>query len=147
MCDIRLEREFPVTQQRLFEMLSTQAQLLQWWGHDGWTMMDENLDLSRLGPWFADMRSEEGHRFKLSGQVTRVSPFDVIGFTWGWHDEADQRGIESHVTFTISATAKGARLVLDHRNLASDESAAQHERGWGGPLSRLERLSSIPSTP
>lgn len=143
MSDIRLEREYPVTQKRLFEVLTTQSSIVQWWGHDGWIMIEERLDFSRTGPWFADMRSEEGNRFKLSGQVTRVSPHDIIGFTWGWHDEEDQRGPESHVTFTIAETAKGARLVVDHRELVSDDIAAQHERGWGGPLSRLERLLSI----
>ena len=140
MSDIRVEREFNVTPQRLFEVVTTNAGLLQWWGHDGWTMRDQQLDFSRIGPWHSAMLSEEGNLFKMSGHVTKVEPVHTIGFTWGWHDADDQRGAESHVTFTIVESAKGAKLIIDHRELATDDIAAQHAKGWGGPLAKLERL-------
>lgn len=140
MSDIRLEREFAVSPARLFEALSRNADIIQWWGHESWAMQDENLDFSREGPWHAAAVGEAGNIYKLSGQVTKVSPHKTIGFTWAWHDPDDRRGPESHVTFTISETARGARLVIDHRDLPSDDIAARHEEGWGGPLSRLARL-------
>jgi uncharacterized protein YndB with AHSA1/START domain len=140
MSDIRLERDFAVTPARLFKALSTHALLMQWWGHDGMQIPDERLDFSRLGPWHAVMISDEGNRFKMSGQVTHVDPPHSIGFTWGWHDPDDQRGPESHVMFTVEKTSKGARLTIDHRALPNDDVARQHEKGWGGPLNRLERL-------
>lgn len=140
MADLRLEREFPVTPLRLFEVLSMRAELVRWWGHDGWSFASEHMDFSRTGPWHADMRSEEGNRYKLSGQVTRVSPPDTIGFTWAWHDDQDQRGPESHVTFSVVETAKGAKLIVDHRDLPTDDIAARHAQGWAGPLGRLARM-------
>ncbi|MBD3665068.1 SRPBCC family protein [Sulfitobacter aestuariivivens] len=140
MSDIRLEREFGVSPARLFEVISSNAGLLEWWGHDGWTMRDEQLDFTREGPWHAAMLSDEGNLYKLSGQVTKVEPIETIGFTWGWHDPDDNRGAESHVTFTVQEMATGSKLVINHRELPSDDIAAQHERGWGGPLGRLERL-------
>ena len=142
MADIRLEREFSVSPERLFEVLSTRAALVQWWGHDGMTLPDEQLDFSTLGPWHASMVSDEGNRFKMSGQVTRVDPPRTVGFTWGWHDPDDQRGAESHVTFTVVETAEGAKLIIDHRELLSEEVAARHSAGWVGPLARLERFLS-----
>lgn len=139
MSDIRLEREFAVTPERLFEVISTRAELLRWWGHDGWTFTEEHIDFSRTGPWFADMRSEEGNRFKVSGEVTLVRPPHTIGFTWAWHDAQDRRGPESHVTFTVKESGVGAQLIVDHRELAGDDIAAQHAKGWSGPLERLSR--------
>ena len=50
MAEITLEREFAVTSERLFEALSKRAELVRWWGHDGWTFTDENIDFSRPGP-------------------------------------------------------------------------------------------------
>lgn len=140
MSDIRLEREFAVTPERLFEVISTRADLVRWWGHDGWTFSDENIDFSKTGPWFADMRSDEGNRYKMSGQVTLVRPPHAIGFTWAWHDEDDNRGHESHVTFTVKESGVGAQLVIDHRELATDDIAAQHAKGWAGPMGRLSQL-------
>lgn len=140
MSEIRLEREFGVTPARLFEVISRRAELIRWWGHESWTFVSEHMDFSRTGPWHADMRSDEGNRYKLSGQVTKVAPPDTIGFTWAWHDPQDKRGPESHVTFTVVESEKGAKLIVDHRDLPSDDIAAQHNRGWGGPLGKLERM-------
>ncbi|MGJ8618051.1 MAG: SRPBCC family protein [Sulfitobacter sp.] len=140
MPDIRLERSFNVSPERLFKVISSRASLVQWWGHDGMTLPDEQLDFSRLGPWHSEMLSDEGNRFKMSGQVTHVEPPKTIGFTWGWHDPDDHRGEESHVTFTVVETATGAKLIIDHRDLPSDEVAARHSTGWNGPLTRLERF-------
>jgi uncharacterized protein YndB with AHSA1/START domain len=104
------------------------------------TLPEEQLDFSKPGPWYSVMLSDEGNRFKMSGQVTRVEPPSTIGFTWGWHDPDDQRGEESHVTFTVVGTATGSKLIIDHRDLPSDEVAARHSTGWNGPLTRLERF-------
>ncbi len=41
MSDIRSEREFPVSPVRLFEALSRHADIIQWWGHESWTLQDE----------------------------------------------------------------------------------------------------------
>ena len=140
MPDICLERIFKVSPERLFEVLSSHAMLIQWWGHDGMTLPEEHLDFSKLGPWHSVMLSNEGNRFKMSGQVTRIEPPNTIGFTWGWHDTDDQRGPESHVTFTVVETADGAKLIIDHRELPTDEIAARPASGWAGPMARLERF-------
>ncbi|MGC1497660.1 MAG: SRPBCC domain-containing protein [Sulfitobacter sp.] len=140
MADIRVEREFKVTPIRLFEVISSQVMLIQWWGHDGMTLPEENLDFSKLGPWYSVMISDEGNRFKMSGQVTRVDPPNAISFTWGWHEDADHRGPESHVTFTVVETAKGSKPIIDHRELPTQEIAARHATGWSGPMTRLARF-------
>ncbi len=140
MSDIRLEREFKVSPARLFYVLTSDAQVLQWWGHDGWVMQDAQLDFTRTGPWYSVMLGEDGTLFKMSGVVTKVQPVETIGFTWAWHDGDDVRGHESHVTFTIQETSTGSKLVIDHRDLPTDENAASHARGWASPLGRLERL-------
>ena len=141
MADIRIIREFKTTPERLFQALTQQAEILNWWGHDGMTIPACSLDFSRPGPWFSEMIGSEGGRYKLSGQVTHVDPPKSVGFTWAWHDDQDQRGAESHVTFTVEDSGGGmARLTVDHRDLASEEIATRHEAGWtAGPLARLER--------
>lgn len=140
MSDILLEREFAVSPARLFRAISEHADLIRWWGHDGWTMVSEELDFTRTGPWHADMRSDEGNPYKLSGHVTRVNAPESIGFTWAWHDPEDKRGAESHVTLTVVETAKGSKLIVDHRELPSDDIAQGHMRGWSATLVRLIRL-------
>lgn len=137
MPDIQVTREYPVSAARLFEAVTRRSDILAWWGHVDLTIVDEVLDLSRTGPWYADMRGSEGGRYKMSGQVTHVQPPNSVGFTWGWHDEDDKRGPESHVTFSIEPLGETrARLVVDHREL-SEEAAETHPRGWAVNLERL----------
>ncbi|MEX0318061.1 MAG: SRPBCC domain-containing protein [Ruegeria sp.] len=138
MADLRLKREFPVAPEQLFAWVSDGPKLLQWWGPEGLHVPEHDLDFSRTGPWFSVMENGEGQRFKVSGHVTHVDAPKSVGFTWAWHDENDQRGDESHVTFTVEATDNGARLVLDHRELGDDEISASHEGGWTSSLRKLE---------
>lgn len=142
MPDLRLTRDFNVTPERLFNAITRRADLLRWWGPEGMDLPEEHLDFSRTGPWFSVMRNSEGQRYKVSGQVTHVTPPRSVGFTWAWHDDSDTRGAESHVTFTIEETDIGARLVIDHRDLGDDEASASHERGWTSTLNKLTNLLS-----
>ena len=140
MADLRLEREFAVAPNRLFEVVSTQAGLLQWWGPETTFVADHQLDFTHTGPWFSTIENTEGQRYKMSGQVTHVDPPKSVGFTWGWHDDTDKRGRESHVTFTATKTKNGARLILDHRELDGDEQSERHEMGWTSSLRKLAAL-------
>ena len=137
MADLRLEREFPVTPDQLFNWVSRTEHLLKWWGPEGLHVPEHAMDFTQVGPWFSVMQNGEGQKFKVSGQVTHVDPPKSVGFTWGWHDEADQRGEESHVTLTVEETTGGARLILDHRDLDDSEQSARHEEGWTSSLRKL----------
>lgn len=134
MVDVRLEREFGVSPEKLFRFVSGAKELMQWFGPEGVSVPDNDLDFSREGPWFAVMSNADGPFAKVSGHVTHVDPPRSVGFTWAWHDEDDQRGDETHVTFTVEATAKGARLIVDHREFATEDAAAAHNRGWESSL-------------
>ncbi len=138
MADLKLEREFPTTPENLFAWVSDGAKLLQWWGPEGVHVPEHDLNFSRTGPWYSIMKNAEGQTFKVSGYVTHVDPPNSVGFTWAWHDDQDQCGAESHVTFSVVATEIGARLVLDHRELADAEAAANHNMGWTSSLAKLE---------
>ncbi|MFK7940410.1 MAG: SRPBCC domain-containing protein [Roseovarius sp.] len=148
MADVHLTRTFKTTLARLFEVVTQEANILQWFGFDGMVFPDHQMDLGRTGPWHLQMRGADGARYKLSGQVTRVQAPHSVSFTWGWHDEADQRGAESRVTFTLLDLGDGrVRFDIDHRDLSSDEAATRHEQGWTmGALLRLERLMASEDT-
>ena len=137
MTDLRLEREFPVSPEKLFAWVSAPDKLLKWWGPEGMHLPEHNLDLSRTGPWYSILQNDEGQTFKMSGHVTHVDPPKSVGFTWGWHDPDDMRGVESHVTFTVLATSTGSRLLIDHRDLGDDEVSTSHESGWASALRKL----------
>lgn len=140
MPDLKLQRDFAVAPERLFEVISTQSGLLTWWGPEGMHVPEHALDFTAEGPWFSVMENSEGQQYRVSGQVTHVSSPRSVGFTWAWHDEQDNRGPESHVTFTVSACDTGARLTIGHHDLSDSDAAKGHEHGWRSSLNKLESL-------
>ena len=104
---------------------------------------EHDLGFARTGPWFSVMTNAEGQRFNVSGHVTHVDPPNSIGFTWAWHDEADRRGVESHVTIRlVPARNGGTDFSLHHADLPDADTAANHESGWTSSLRKLERIAN-----
>lgn len=141
MPTLTLERRFDAPIDRVFAFVTRREHLLKWWGHDGMTLPEHELGFDALGPWMSVLQSEEGNRFKMSGQVTHVDAPNSIGFTWAWHDENDRRGVESHVTIRlVPAQNGGTDMTLTHVDLPDQTVADSHVRGWTSTLNRLERL-------
>ena len=142
--DAEFIRDYAVSVDRLWKAVTRPDEIMQWFGPEGVRLAECDMDFTRAGPWMCVMIGlDSGNRFKNSGQVTHVRPPSQgsegsVGFTWAWHDDDDIRGAESHVTFTVSATETGARLVLTHRDLATMEAAQSHTRGWLSTLGKLD---------
>jgi uncharacterized protein YndB with AHSA1/START domain len=141
--DLNFVREYPVTLDRLWRAVTEPVQLIQWFGPEGVYIETAQLDFTRKGPWMCRMLGKEsGHVYKVSGQVTSIRPpangKATVGFTWAWHDDDDQRGHESHVTFEVEQTGKGARLTLIHLALDSVDAAQGHSRGWLSTFAKLD---------
>jgi len=139
MPDLHLQRDLPIAVADLWRFITTPEGLLSWWGPEGMTVPEHALDFTRTGPWFSVMVGSAGQRHKVSGEVTSVRDGQSVGFTWAWHDEADQRGPESHVTLSIAPLGVGrSRLTLNHVDLPEGAGDA-HEEGWTSCLRKLER--------
>ncbi len=141
MTTLVLERTFAAPVSLVFDFVTRRENLLNWWGPEGMHVPEDELDFSATGPWHSVMMNAEGKRFKVSGQVTKVKAPNLVAFTWGWHDETDARGHESHVMIEISETDDGqSKLVLSHQDLVDEESKTNHNMGWTSSLRKLERL-------
>lgn len=133
-----LERTYDVPPDRVFDVVTRADLLGRWWGPEGIVRSIGDLDFTRTGPWNSTMINAEGARFKVSGQVTRVERPVLVAFTWGWHDENDRRGRESHVTIELSAAGAGkTRFVLTHRDLPDADQQTRHAEGWTSSLRKL----------
>lgn len=143
MTDLRFERDFSADAETVFAFVTQTENLLKWWGPEGMTVPEHDLDFTRPGPWSSVMMSADGQRYKVTGEVIDVDPPKSVEFTWGWHDENDHRAHDSLVRFEIHPAGTGkTRFVLIHSGLADEESAKNHEMGWTSSLRKLERLAS-----
>ena len=142
MSTLKMEREFSADPERVFAYVTQPAHLVEWWGHEGTTLVEHQLDFSRPGPWFSIMMNAEGGTHKVSGEVLRVEAPHLVEFTWGWHDADDLRGHQSTVRFEVHSNGRGgALLTLIHRGLANEESVSNHKMGWTATFTKLERFA------
>ena len=142
MTDLTIERNFAADPQTVFDFVTRTEHLLKWWGPEGMSVPEYELDLTRPGPWSSVMMSADGKRFKVTGEVVGVNEPESVELTWAWHDENDRRGPESRVRFEICPDGNGGTLfTLTHSGLADEESKKNHEMGWTSSLRKLERLA------
>ncbi len=69
--------------------------------------------------------------FVMHGTVTRCEPPRLLSYTWGGGDEVTE------VTFELTPTDEGVRLVVTHRRLARPEDMAEVAAGWHAHLGLL----------
>lgn len=90
-----------------------------------------------------DFQPEVGHGFTLTGdwgsvdcKVLAIEPGRALAYTW------DAMGLESVVTWTLSATATGTHLRMEQAGFRPDQQQAFHGArfGWQKFLGQLETV-------
>lgn len=142
MSELRIERRLGAPPDKVYEFVTRPEHLVKWWGPEGMTIPEGDLDFTRKGNWWSVMANGEGGRYKVSGEVLVIDPPKALEFTWAWHDDADTRGHESRVRFEVHGeNGSGTLFKVIHTGLADEESAANHKGGWNSSLNKLELLS------
>jgi len=136
---VRIERLLKHPLERVFEFFSKEERLMSWFGPEGLHVTEGSLAFENQSSWFSVMTNGEGQRYKVSGQVTSFNAPTSIGFTWGWHDEQDNRGDESFVLVEFEAvSASETRLKLSHSDISDQATRDSHAQGWNSSLNSLE---------
>jgi uncharacterized protein YndB with AHSA1/START domain len=119
-----VEREMPYPPEKIWRAL-TQPQLIAEW-------LMKN-----------DFRPVVDHRFSLSAdwgavdcQVMAVEPNKTLSYTWGAY------GLESVVTWTLTATGAGTHLRMEQSGFRPDQQQAYHgaKAGWPRFFANLEQV-------
>lgn len=136
MSELRIERSYPIDSTQLYAYLTRAEYLVQWWGPEGARVSAANLDLSRPGPWSINIETPRGP-FEMTGEVLKVETDRLVEFTM---DVPGQKAPDSTVRFEIVPDgAHRSRLTLVQSGL-TDDMVEMGKRGWGGTLTRLERV-------
>ena len=119
-----VEREIPFPPEKIWRAL-TQPHLIAEW-------LMKN-----------DFKPEVDHRFNLRGdwgavecQVQTVEPNKTLSYTWG------AMGLESVVTWTLTATRTGTHLRMEQSGFRPDQQQAFHgaKFGWQKFFANLEQV-------
>ncbi|MBL4807170.1 MAG: SRPBCC domain-containing protein [Rhodobacteraceae bacterium] len=140
MATLTMERHFPAPPAKVFTFITQTDNLLLWWGPDGTTIPEHDLDFSRLGPWSALMVGPQGHGATVGGDVIAIDPPNFVELTLSFAIEDGQRGPESIIRFECIADDAGTRFVLTQTGLDPAHIEDMRTKGWNAAFARLEHL-------
>ncbi len=124
-----VEREFSFPPEKLWRAL-TQPHLIAEWlmKNDFKPVVGHNFSL-RMDP-------QPGWNGVIDCQVTVVEPNKALSFTWG------TLGLETAVTFTLTATATGTHLRVEQTGFPSDrpQNYQGAKYGWQQFFTKLETV-------
>ena len=124
-----IEREMPHSQEKIWRAL-TEGQLIEQW------LMNN------------DFQPEVGHHVKfrsvpvqgwngiVDSKVLLVEPISRLSYTW------DSMGMESVVAWTLTPTAGGTHVRMEHSGFRADQDAAYKgaSYGWQKFIGNLDRV-------
>lgn len=98
-----------------------------------------------IGAWLMtnDFKPVMDHRFNLRGdwgavdcQVLAIEPNTTLSYTW------NAMGLESVVTWTLTATGTGTHLRMEQSGFRTDQKQAYHGamHGWRQFLAKLDQV-------
>lgn len=140
MATLRMERTFSAPPEKVFAFITHMDNLLQWWGPEGTTIAEHQLDFSRLGDWSAVMVSPGGEGQKVGGSVIAIDPPNFVELTLRFMMQ-DGDGPESTIRFDTKPTPSGGtQFLLTQTGLEEQHIADMRDKGWASALQRLENL-------
>ena len=138
MSELKIERDYPISPAHLFAYVTEAKNLLKWWGPEGTTATEANLNLAQLGPWSLVLNSPRGP-FEMRGVVKEVMPPSTVEFTMNVPGEE----VDSTVRFEIASDGKGgSRFTLIQSNI-SDEMVEMGKHGWGSTLGQAGEADKL----
>lgn len=140
-----MDRRFDAPPETVFEMITQSAMLLQWWGPEGTTIAEHNLDFSKPGPWFAVMVGPQGHPAKVGGEVVNIAPSRSVQLTLSFLNDMDEPLDTSTIIFETLPDGKGGTdFRLTQTGLKAEYIPDMMNKGWNSALQRLADLIKQP---
>lgn len=133
---LRIERDFRAPIKRVFEAFTDPVKLQQWWGPEGMTTPDVEMDVREGGCWRTTMVNAEGSRYTVEGVYKTIAPHNRLVFSWGWVEDG-VRGHETIVDITLTQIEGGTRFSMVQSLFESVEAKVGHSEGWYSSLNCL----------
>jgi uncharacterized protein YndB with AHSA1/START domain len=141
--EIVITRLFDALPEVVFEAWTSQEQLAQWWGPEGFTNPVCELDVRVGGDWRIVMRAPDGAMYPCRGVYLEIVAPKRLVFTNIAVDDEGTPVLDGLTTVTFEEEAGTTKLTLRTRAVAlvpgAVEKLAGMGTGWSMSLDRLAR--------
>ena len=138
--ELRIEREFAYSPEKVFEAWLQPEQLAIWMGpNDDINVSNVQINATEGGSYHMQFNESDGTMHKLNGIYQTIRRYTRLVFTWIWEEPIYGDDDETLVTVDFEPTEKGTKLVLQHQKFTTVESRDRHDQGWCGTLDKFEK--------
>ena len=134
-----LHETFRALPERIFSRMTEPAELVEWWGPDGFSTPEAVIDLRVGGGYRLTMQPPHGSPFHLAGAFLEVDRPHRLRYTFRWEEPLpDDR--ETVVVLVLHPVDGGTDVVLSHIGFATAERLLLHRDGWTQAFGKLRTL-------
>lgn len=138
---LHLQLVVDAPRERIFSALTEPAELARWWGPEGYTMAEIDLDL-RVGSGYRfTMQPPGGDRFHLAGEYLEIEPPRRVVCTFRY-EEPDPDDRETVVELSLQEAGDATQVSLSQGEFATQARLELHRSGWRDSLEKLRELTA-----
>ena len=134
-----IERVFKAPPDQVFKAWTDPAILIKWWGPEGFSTPECQMDVRPGGAWRTRMVGPNGDHI-VSGVYRQIAPPRRLVMTWAWQQDGGGRGHETEVDVTFEPVPRGTRMRLVQSVFDSVEQRDNHNMGWASSFNDLDRV-------
>ena len=136
---LRLERRFAAPRVDVYRAWTDPKQLVRWWGPEGMSIPDCEMDVRPGGKWRTCMTGPDGNERWVGGVYREVTPPARLVFTWAWEEDG-KPGPETLITIEFHDLGDATDLVLTQEGFADSGGRDLHGEGWTSSFDCLDEV-------
>jgi glutathione S-transferase len=133
-----LTRQFKAPPARVFAAFTEKSLIQSWYGPEGYTIPQCDIDVRVGGKYRIEMHSATGVSV-VTGEFREIRAPERLVYSWAWL-QGPGKGPETLVTLTFKEKDGGTELTLEHTGFATEEACARHRSGWESSMASLENM-------
>lgn len=141
--ELFIERVFNAPVSLVWRLWEERQHMIRWWGPEGFTATDLDIDFRPGGKWRIGMISEAYPKSWSHGEFRSIEKNRRIQFSFAW-DEQSGDPTETLVTVEFIPEAGGTRQTFHQAPFASVEARDSHVQGWNSLFNKLAAYAEQP---
>jgi len=133
---LQVTRIIAAERETVFDAWTEPEHIRRWSAPEGMDIPISEVDLTVGGRFHLQMQNAEGGTHNARGIYHEIDRPTRLVYSWEWDEHPDHG--QSLITVEFKSVDGGTEVTMVHSGLPSEESAAEHEKGWTSCLNRLE---------
>jgi uncharacterized protein YndB with AHSA1/START domain len=135
--ELFIERVFQAPVPLVWRLWEEPEHMIRWWGPEGFTATDLDVDFRPGGLWRIGMTSAAYPKSWSHGQFRTIEQDRLIQFIFAW-DEGSGDPTETLITVKFIPEGDGTRQTFHQAPFASIEARDSHIQGWNSLFNKLQ---------